>query len=147
MELVSIPRSDVGKADIALLTTNLVDRINEGHINALEAHVKIKAIQKALESVLKQTEEVVADEASRHPGKSFDVYGANVQIREGSIGPNCDQDTVYAELKAQLKDREELLKLAFKQAGKSMIVDPNTGEEIPVCEAKATKSSIAITFK
>jgi hypothetical protein len=147
MELVSIPRSDVGKADIALLTTNLVDRINEGHINALEAHVKIKAIQKALESVLKQTEEVVADEASKHPGKSFDVYGANVQIREGSIGPNCDQDTVYAELKAQLKDREELLKLAFKQAGKSMIVDPNTGEEIPVCEAKATKSSIAITFK
>jgi hypothetical protein len=147
MELVSIPRSDVGKADIALLTTNLVDRINEGHINALEAHVKIKAIQKALESVLKQTEEVVADEAYKHPGKSFDVYGANVQIREGSIGPNCDQDTVYAELKAQLKDREELLKLAFKQAGKSMIVDPNTGEEIPVCEAKATKSSIAITFK
>jgi len=54
---------------------------------------------------------------------------------------------VYAELKAQLKDREELLKLAFKQAGKSMIVDPNTGEEIPVCEAKGTKSSIAITFK
>jgi len=34
MELISIPRNDVGKADIALLTANLVDRINEGHINA-----------------------------------------------------------------------------------------------------------------
>ena len=147
MELVSIPRSDVGKADIALLTTNLVDRINEGHINALEAHIKLKAIQKAIEAVLKQTEDTVADEAVKYPGKSFDVYGANVQIREGSLGPNCDQDPIYAQIKAQLKDREELLKLAFKQAGKSMIVDPNTGEEIPVCEAKATKSSIAITFK
>jgi hypothetical protein len=147
MELVSIPRSDVGKADIALLTTNLVDRINEGHINALEAHIKLKAIHKAIEAVIKQTEDIVADEAAKHPGRSFDVYGASVQIREGSLGPNCDQDPIYAQMKAVLKDREELLKLAFKQAGKSMIVDPNTGEEIPVCEAKATKSSIAITFK
>ena len=44
----------------------------------------------------------------------------------------------------QPKFNENLL---FKKAGKSMIVDPNTGEEIPVCEAKGTKSSIAITFK
>jgi hypothetical protein len=54
---------------------------------------------------------------------------------------------VYAQIKAQLKDREELLKLAFKQAGKAMITDPTTGEEIPICEAKGTKGSIAITFK
>lgn len=147
MEFVSIPRSDVGKADIALFTATLVDKIHEGFINPLEAHIKLKAIGKAIDAVLKQTEETVSEEASRHPGKNFNAYGANVQIREGSVGPNCDQDPVYAQIKAQLKDREELLKLAFKQAGKSIIVDPSTGEEIPVCEAKGVKSSIAITFE
>ena len=54
---------------------------------------------------------------------------------------------MYADLKAQLKEREEILKLAFRQAGKSAIFDEVTGEQIPVCTAKGTKSSIAVSFK
>jgi len=145
--LITIPRSNVSKADIQTFASSLIEQINEGHVNALEAHIKLKAMIKAIDAVIKATEEAVAEEAGKYPGKSFDVFGANVQMKEGSIGPNCEQDTVYCEIKAQLKDREELLKLAFKQAGKAMITDPNTGEEIPVCEAKGTKGSIAITFK
>jgi hypothetical protein len=145
--LITIPRSNVSKADIQTFASSLIEQINEGHVNALEAHIKLKAMIKAIDAVIKATEEAVAEEAGKYPGKSFDLFGANVQMKEGSIGPNCEQDTVYCEIKAQLKDREELLKLAFKQAGKAMITDPTTGEEIPVCEAKGTKGSIAITFK
>lgn len=145
--LITIPRSNVSKADIQTFASTLIEQINEGQVNALEAHIKLKAMIKAIDAVIKATEEVVSDEAGKHPGKSFDVFGANVQMKEGSVGPNCDTDPVYAQIKAQLKDREELLKLAFKQAGKAMITDPTTGEEIPVCEPKATKGSIAITFK
>jgi hypothetical protein len=54
---------------------------------------------------------------------------------------------VYADLKAQLKAREELLKIAFRQAGRTAIFDESTGEQIPACTAKATKSSIAVSFQ
>jgi hypothetical protein len=68
-------------------------------------------------------------------------------LKEGSLTPNYEEDEVYADLKAQLKAREELLKIAFRQAGKTAIFDESTGEQVPVCTAKATKPSIAVTFK
>jgi hypothetical protein len=46
-----------------------------------------------------------------------------------------------------MKAREELLKIAFRQAGKTAIFDESTGEQVPVCTAKATKASIAVSFK
>ena len=121
-------------------------RINEGEVNPIEAHIKLKAIVKACEVAIKATEQTVADEASKH-GKTFQAFGAEVSLKEGSLTPNYEEDPTYADLKAQLKEREEILKLAFRQAGKSAIFDEVTGEQIPVCTAKGTKPSIAVTFR
>ena len=48
---------------------------------------------------------------------------------------------------AGMRAVEELLKIAFRQAGKTAIFDESTGEQVPVCTAKATKASIAVSFK
>jgi hypothetical protein len=144
--LITIPKSDICKAEIAQIAQHLTDRINEGEVNPVEAHIKLKAIVKALEVTIKATEEVVTTEAAKH-GKTFQAFGAEITLKEGSIGPNCDEDATYAALKAQLKAREELLKIAFRQAGKTAIFDESTGEQIPVCTAKGTKPSIAVSFK
>ncbi|NDG19240.1 MAG: hypothetical protein EB117_13335 [Betaproteobacteria bacterium] len=144
--LITIPKADICKAEIAQIAQQLTDRINEGEVNPIEAHIKLKAIVKALEVTIKATEQTVADEASKH-GKTFQAFGAEVTLKEGSLTPNYEEDAVYADLKAQLKEREEILKLAFRQAGKSAIFDEVTGEQIPVCTAKGTKSSIAVSFK
>ena len=42
---------------------------------------------------------------------------------------------------------EELLKAAFRNAGKMTVIDEATGEVVPVCPAKGTKPSIAVTFR
>ena len=144
--LITIPKSDICKAEIAQIAQQLTDRINDGEVNPIEAHIKLKAIVKALEATIKATEQTVADEASKH-GKTFRAFGAEITLKEGSLTPDFEEDEVYADLKAQLKDREEILKLAFRQAGKSAIFDKVTGEQVPVCTAKATKASIAVSFR
>ena len=146
LPLITIPKADICKAEIAQIAQQLTDRINEGEVNPIEAHIKLKAIVKACEVAIKQTEQTVADEAAKH-GKTFQAFGAEVTLKEGSLTPNYEEDEVYADLKAQMKAREELLKIAFRQAGKSAIFDEVTGEQIPVCTAKGTKSSIAVSFK
>ena len=144
--LITIPKSDICKAEIAQIAQQLTDRINEGEVNPIEAHIKLKAIVKALEATIKATEQTVADEASKH-GKTFRAFGAEVTLKEGTLTPNFEEDEVYADLKSQMKAREQLLKIAFQQAGKNAIFDGSTGEQIPVCTAKATKASIAVSFK
>jgi len=144
--LITIPKADICKAEIAQIAQQLTDRINEGEFNPVEAHIKLKAIVKALEVTIKATEQTVADEASKY-GKTFFAFGAEITLKEGSLTPNYDEDPIYADLKAQMKAREELLKIAFRQAGKTAIFEELTGEQVPVCTAKATKPSIAVTFK
>ncbi len=65
--------------------------------------------------------------------KTFQAFGAEITLKEGSLTPNYEEDDVYADLKAQMKAREELLKIAFRQAGKTAIFDESTGEQVPVC--------------
>jgi len=106
----------------------------------------LKAVVKALEQVLKATEDIVRDEAEKH-GKTFSAFGAEIQVKEGALTPDYTHDQVWSDLQASMKAREELLKMAFRNAGKATVYDESTGEAVPVCPAKGTKPSIAVTFK
>jgi len=145
-ELVSIPKSDISKAEIADIAASLTLRILEGEVNPVAAHVRLKAVIKALEQVLKSTEEAVWDEAERN-GRTFSAFGADIQLKEGAMTPDYSHDQIWSDLQASMKAREEQLKMAFRNAGKMTVIDEATGEVVPVCPAKGTKPSIAVTFK
>ena len=121
-------------------------RIEEGEVNPIAAHVRLKAVVKALEQVLKSTEQIVRDEAEKH-GKTFSAFGAEIQIKEGALTPDYVYDKEWNSLHIMMKDREEQLKMAVRNAGKMTVIDEATGEAVPVCPAKGTKPSIAVTFK
>ena len=144
--LVTIPKSDISKADIADIAAALTLRIMEGEVNPVAAHVRLKAVIKALEQVLKSTEEAVWDEAERN-GRTFSAFGADIQLKEGAMTPDYTVDKEWANLNSMIKGREELLKAAFRNAGKMTVIDEATGEVVPVCPAKGTKPSIAVTFR
>ena len=144
--LVTIPKVDISKADIADIAAGLILRIEEGEVNPIAAHVRLKAVVKALEQVLKATEQTVRDEAEKH-GKTFSAFGAEIQLKDGALTPDYTQDKVWQDLDEQLTYREELLKMAFRNAGKMTVIDEATGEVVPVCPSKGTKPSIAVTFK
>lgn len=144
--LVTIPKSDISKAEIADIAAALTLRILEGEVNPVAAHVRLKAVIKAVEQVLKATEDAVRDEAEKN-GKTFSAFGADIQIKEGALTPDYSHDQVWSDLQASMKGREEQLKMAFRNAGKMTVIDEATGEVVPVCPAKGTKPSIAVTFR
>ena len=144
--LVTIPKSDISKAEISDIAAALTLRIMEGEVNPVAAHVRLKAVIKAVEQVLKATEDAVRDEAEKN-GRTFSAFGADIQIKEGALTPDYTHDQVWSDLQASMKAREEQLKMAFRNAGKMTVIDEATGEVVPVCPAKGTKPSISVTFK
>jgi len=79
-ELITIPKADISKSDISAIATGLILRIEEGEVNPVAAHVRLKAIIKALEQVLRSTEQVVWDEAELN-GRTFSAFGADIQLK------------------------------------------------------------------
>ena len=139
--------ADISKADIELFTESIVSKVFDGDLDPLSVHIRSKAVIKALDAIVSKTEELARDNAQKYGEKSFNAYGAKVELREGYDTPDFSQDDVCLSLTAKLKARQEMLKQAFRLNGKAVIVDPDTGEVVPVMPVKSTKSTISITFQ
>ncbi len=63
--------------------------------------ITLKAVVKALEQVLKSTEDIVRDEAEKH-GKTFSAFGAEIQVKEGALTPDYTHDQVWSDLQASM---------------------------------------------
>lgn len=147
IDLYLIKPEEINKKTISSLAAGLVESVENGNIDPLEIHLKAKAIKYAMDEVIKKTDEIVLDEAKKH-GKSFERFGAMVILKEGADTCDYTQDDEYQRIDAMLKDRKEKLSLAYKMAQKGQImVDSETGEQIPVMPAKPTKPTITIQFK
>lgn len=77
------------------------------------------------------------------PQEDFEAFGLTGKYVQGGNIPQYEEDEVYATLKKDLKDREELLKTALKQ--KDPFFDAY-GNEVPKVSTKPRKSSLTIKF-
>lgn len=145
LDLITLTSGQLTKEALQRWSADMVALIDNGDLNPLEAHAKAKAIMAALKDVIDQTEQQARDEADKYGGKSFQAFGAKVTLKDGNVTPNYDEDAVWNSIKQQLKEREELLKLAFKSKD-AEITDTTTGEVVPRVSAKYAKSSISIQF-
>lgn len=145
IDLIQLTSGQLTKQSLSDWSAQMVALIDSGDLNPLEAHAKAKAIMAALKDVIDQTEQQARDEADKYGSKSFQAFGAKVTLKDGNVTPNYEEDAVWMQIKQQLKDREELLKLAFKSKD-AEITDTTTGEVVAKVSAKYAKSSISIQF-
>ena len=145
LDLITLTSGQLTKDALQQWSADMVALIDNGDLNPLEAHAKAKAIMAALKDVIDQTEQQARDEADKYGGKTFQAFGAKVTLKDGNVTPNYDEDAVWNSIKQQLKEREELLKLAFKSKD-AEATDTTTGEVVPRVSAKYAKSSISIQF-
>jgi hypothetical protein len=138
--------ANISKADISEFVDSVTSEVLDGNISPLSVHVRCKALIKALEGILDNTQDIAIDEAYHYKG-AFSIEGANVVLREGHGMPDFTQDEVCNSLAVQLKARQELLKQSFRMNGKAVIVDPDTGEIVPVLPMKLNKTTLTVTFK
>ena len=138
--------ANISKADISEFVDSVTSEVLDGNISPLSVHVRCKALIKALEGILENTQDIAIDEAYHYKG-AFSIEGANVVLREGNGMPDFTHDEFCNQMSAQLKARQELLKQAFRMNGKAVIVDPDTGEVVPVLPMKPNKTTLTVTFK
>lgn len=147
-----LPECGLTKTDIKAATASLVEAVKDGSLNPLHAKLKMKALETMLKEAASEIDSYAREEAEKHGGKSFECYGAKVDLIEAGVKydfTNCG-DPVYneltkqaAEIAAQIKNREAFLKTV--QGSMNIVTEDGEGVTVypPV---KSSTSTIKITF-
>jgi len=144
--MLTLP-TNIDRADIDAFVNMITTQVFDGDIDPLAVHIRCKAVVKALEAIIERTEEVAKDAAAMHGKGEFAFAGAKVVLREPRDIPDFSQDPVCVEITERLKARQELVKTAFRMATTAAIVDPETGEVVPVVPVKPSKTTLTVTFR
>jgi hypothetical protein len=135
MYVPSIPKKEIvskAKADVKSM-------VDSGEVDIAEAVIDATRLSEYLK--------VFVSELRNHVGEKYDKYeckGVKLSFKGTGDRLDYDQDEVYNKLKERLKEREELLKLAYKS--KEMIFD-SEGVEVPKVEVKTpSKQTLNINF-
>ncbi len=125
-----------GKKDYISRGKEIVNEVlQNGEIDKIEFWTKVAKIKESINAMDSQLrEQITLTEKTTLNGVEFNPV-------QGGVSINYDEDIVYQEFKKQLKEREELLKLAQK----STIFDAY-GNEVPKVSTTPRKSSITIKF-
>lgn len=150
--LISLLKSSPRGEKIFGMADKISVHVLDGHEDALQLLVGIKAMQKLLDAIVERIEESALNEALLE-AKRFEKFGAKIEVREVGARYNFDncQDPVLARLteaKKQWsdleKDRQTLLKTL---RGRTEMLDTETGEIINVLPPiKTSKTGVVITL-
>lgn len=125
------------KKEIQLTSKKFVaDLLDSGEINKVEVYAQALRLKEALSIIEAELKESLGQE-------NFEAFGIKGTFRNGGESLNYSDDPIYADLQSQLKEREELLKVALKSA--NTIYDAE-GIEIPKVSTTNRKSSLSITY-
>jgi hypothetical protein len=120
--------------------TEYAKEVKEGNINPLEAYITLKAALVDLEKALKEVQDLAIDEACKYGQKSFEAFGAKVEVRNGASRWDYSGVQVWKHLKEQIGNVEKLA-----QMGGQVYVE--TGEPIEQANKILGRETIAISFK
>jgi len=125
-----------GKKDYISQSKKIVNEVLEkGDKDKIDFWTKIVKMKESINAMDSQLREKVTIT------EKITLNGVEFNPVQGGVSINYDEDIVYQEFKKQLKEREELLKIAQK----STIFDAY-GNEVPKVSTTPRKSSITIKF-
>lgn len=100
----------------------IIDSVKEGHGDPLEAYILLKALEEQVEEGLKELKDLAIGEAEKY-GKSFDRFGAHIEVRSAGSRWKYDHIGAWKSAKDKLTYVEKIA-----QAGGG--ADPDSGELI-----------------
>lgn len=137
------------------LAATIVNRVEEGTINPLEAKVYLKSAEAVIKKAMESIDEQARREAEKYGTKSFD-YREGVKVELATVGTSYDyslcNDEQLQELEeelAQLKKRvAERQKFLQAIQGHMTVVDEGTGEVRKLYPpVKTSTDGLKISFK
>ena len=123
----------------------IVNKVDLGELNGLDAFSLFKKLEKAFTEAKKTIEGVALDEAEKFGTSSFESNGQKYELRNGATRFSFDHIEEYKEKKAELKALEEKYKLAYKNNKLNLSsLDESTGEVIELPRVTQSKSSLIV---
>ena len=116
----------------------LANKVESGDVNALDSYIALKKAQDEITEALKKVQPYALNEAEKYGQKSFEAFGAKVEIRNS---PSTYKFSGY------ILTLEEKLKSLKDMSKSGSFADPETGEIIDQASKVEGKSTIAISFK
>jgi hypothetical protein len=120
----------------------IVEAVENGVVNPLDAIASFNKLEKLFKEAKVKIDELARDEAEKYTAKTFTFGNVEFTRKDGAKKLNYSEDLLYSNLQAQLKAREELLKVAQK----STIYD-DEGVEVPKVSISHNKDSLMVKFK
>jgi hypothetical protein len=120
----------------------IVEAVEAGVVNPLDAFASFNKLEKLFKEAKVKIDELARDEAEKYTAKTFTFGNVEFTRKDGAKKLNYSEDLLYSNLQAQLKAREELLKVAQK----STIYD-DEGVEVPKVSISYNKDSLMVKFK
>lgn len=116
--------------------TFIKEVLDAGETDKIELLAQAKRMGEALEVINAELLKVI-------PQENFEAFGLKGTFRSGGETINYKDCEVWSDINRELKEREELLKLALKSQNE--IYDA-AGVQVPKVSTTPRKSSLAISF-
>lgn len=130
------------KKEIKSLAKEEAEKVlNDGEKDVASVVVDAVRVTEYLTEFVKQLKPEVSEEEY---GKDYEIKGAKISFRGSGDKLNYEEDSVYADLKRQLKEREEILNLAYKTKGEIYDSDACLVEKVGI--KTFSKQSVVITY-
>ena len=128
---------------------DLIDQVNEGHVNPLEAFVGIKHMEETCKLANKRLKDQAIQELSNYgtEAKDLSIHGATLQLRNGAGRWDFKEIPEIMELKAKIKELEDQHKQAYKMDQKGNKMVSEHGETITPAIFTPGSEVIAVKLK
>jgi hypothetical protein len=125
------------KKEIQFSSKNFIAKLlDDGNVNKYELIAQAKRMQEALDTITAELLKVL-------PEENFEEFGLKGTYRNGGETINFKDCEIWSDIQKELKDREEILKVALKSDKE--IYDEN-GVQVPKVSTTPRKNSLAISF-
>lgn len=143
-----------GKSDIQAMALNIAKLVKDGTEDPLSVLIKCKAVKKACEDAERMIENAAFQQADYYDSKTFNIGGAEIQIKESGVKYNFSElghkayDELCAEIDRLSAEKKRLETILKAHPDVWVETDINTGEtyEVKPC-VKSSKTTLAVTFK
>lgn len=153
-ELQTLSLFDLNKEQRSELVQTTIERIANGELSPLKAHLQVKAMEDIIDQITKDKtyKDMLLDEAAKY-GKSFEFGNGKFSTKETGVRYAYDQcnDPVLAELYEQNDKLLEQIKLRqkFLQTVPTEGMDIRVGDELVTVypPSKSSTTSVTVTLK
>lgn len=114
----------------------ITDLLETGEVNKYELLAQAKRMVEALDVINSELMKVI-------PQENFEEFGLKGTFRNGGDTINYKECEIWSDIQKELKEREELLKLALKSDKE---IYDESGVLVPKVSTTPRKSSLSISF-